>query len=116
MKYEEIRAGIPQDTSTRWLTLVVRFGKFLLVLLIVPSIMIIFRPKKSEQDAMKARVAMLTKQRDVLRDARDQRLRRVDWIKSDTDYLEMAARDRLDLQKEGEYIIRFEDEPATVKN
>ena len=34
-------------------------------------------------------------------------LRRLVWIKSDNAYLEMAARDRLHLQKEGEFVLRF---------
>jgi len=37
-------------------------------------------------------------------------VRKMDWIRKDVDYLEIAARDRLGLQKDGEYVIRFSDE------
>ena len=30
----------------------------------------------------------------------------MEWIKNDNAYLEMAARDRLHLQKEGEFVLR----------
>jgi cell division protein FtsB len=111
MDYQEIRARVPQPPAVRLLELVVRFGKFVLVLLIVPSILVFFRPKLTQQDAMIAKVETLKAERDRLRYERDKRVRRVEWIKNDDRYLEIEARDRLDLQKEGEYVIRFEDAP-----
>jgi hypothetical protein len=32
----------------------------------------------------------------------------MDWIKTDTSYLEMRARDHEHMHKKGEYVIRFE--------
>ena len=112
MEYQEIRAQVPRPPSVRWLEMAVRVGKFVLVLLIVPSILVFFRPRLTEQDALVAKVASLKRDRDHLRDERDKRVRRVDWIKNDDAYLEIEARDRLDLQKEGEFIIRFADPAA----
>jgi cell division protein FtsB len=60
------------------------------------------------QLAMRVKLDELSGQRDHLRDERDKLLRRMEWIKDDDAYLETAARDRLHLQKEGEYVIRFE--------
>lgn len=109
MEYREIRARTPEDTGTRWLAVLVRVGKFVLVLMIVPSVLIYYWPKKEHQEAMKEKVASLKRERDLLREERDKRLRKVEWIKSDVGYLEIAARDRLNLQKDGEYVIRFEE-------
>jgi cell division protein FtsB len=111
MEYQEIRARVPQPPTVRLLEMVVRLGKFVLVLLIVPSILVFFRPKLTEQDAMIAKVETLKTERDRLLHERDKRVRRVEWIKNDDRYLEIEARDRLDLQKEGEYVIRFQDVP-----
>lgn len=109
MEYQEIRAQLPRPPAIRWLEMAVRCAKFVLVLLIVPSILVFFRPRLTEQDAMIAKVESLTRLRDQLKLERDKRVRRVDWIKNDVNYLEIEARDRLDLQKEGEYVIRFTD-------
>jgi cell division protein FtsB len=57
---------------------------------------------------MRGKLEQLQAERDVLKSDRDKLLRRMEWIKNDNAYLEMAARDRLHLQKEGEYILRFE--------
>jgi cell division protein FtsB len=61
-----------------------------------------------KQAAMRGKLEQLQAERDVLKSDRDKLLRRMEWIKNDNAYLEMAARDRLHLQKEGEYILRFE--------
>jgi cell division protein FtsB len=61
-----------------------------------------------KQAAMRGTLEQLQAERDVLKSDRDKLLRRMEWIKNDNAYLEMAARDRLHLQKEGEYILRFE--------
>lgn len=103
---------MPEDTGTRWLQALVRIGKFVLVLMIVPSVLIYYWPKREQQEAIKERVAKLKRERDALLAERDKRLRRVEWIKNDVTYLEIAARDRLNLQKDGEYVIRFEEEPT----
>jgi cell division protein FtsB len=58
---------------------------------------------------MRTKLDELQKQRDTLKADRDKLLRRMEWIKNDNAYLEMAARDRLHLQREGEYVLRFEE-------
>jgi len=42
-----------------------------------------------------------------------QRTRELDWLRNDPEYVEMLARDRLDLQKENEVIFRF-DIPTSI--
>jgi len=39
--------------------------------------------------------------------------REISWLKTDPNYLETVARDRLDLMKEGETIFRLEPAKAT---
>ena len=56
---------------------------------------------------MRTKLEELKGQRKELQADRDKLLRRMEWIKSDNAYLEMAARDRLQLQKEGEFVLRF---------
>lgn len=111
MDWNEIRARIPQDTGTRWLRLLVRAGKFALLLVILAAAHAFFAPRLEEKLELQLKVAALKRERDLLRDERDKRLRKVDWIRNDADYLEVAARDRLHLQKEGEYIIRLSQPP-----
>jgi cell division protein FtsB len=48
-------------------------------------------------------------QRDGLMAQRDKLLRQVEWIKTDTNYLEIRARDHEHMHKKGEYVIRFEE-------
>ena len=59
------------------------------------------------QNAMRTKLDQLKEQRNVLQSDRDKLLRRMEWIKNDNAYLEMAARDRLHLQKDGEFVLRF---------
>jgi cell division protein FtsB len=61
------------------------------------------------QTAMRSKLEQLKDQRDTLKENRDKLLRRMEWLKNDNSYLETAARDRLNLQKEGEYVLRFEE-------
>ena len=50
---------------------------------------------------------------ELLRDAKKEELSRKeqksDLIKNDPEYLEVMARDRLQLQKDGEKVFRFEE-------
>ena len=79
----------------------------LLLLLIVPVVYVLCDNPIDTQNAMRAKLEDLKGQRKELQADRDKLLRRMEWIKSDTAYLEMAARDRLQLQKEGEFVLRF---------
>ena len=85
-----------------------KLARFVLLLLIVPVVYVLCDNPMDEQLAMRTKLDQLKEQRDTLKADRDKLLRRMEWVKNDNAYLETAARDRLHLQKEGEYILRFE--------
>jgi cell division protein FtsB len=93
----------------RWLRRFIRAGKFALLLAVVPGIVHLHQRPMAEQQAMRAKLEGLQRERDSLLDERDKLLRQVDWIKNDIGYLEVRARDHENMHKKGEYVIRFED-------
>jgi cell division protein FtsB len=108
MNYREVRASLPQSTWESWVRALLKIARFVLLLLVVPVVYVLCNNPMDTQLAMRAKLEQLKTQRDSLRDTRDKLLRRMEWIKNDNAYLETAARDRLNLQKEGEYVLRFE--------
>ena len=112
MKYKEIRIGIEAQQGTRWLHRAVRAFRFLFVLLLAAGIVLYFYPSDEAQTALHRKVDSLKLVRDALQGERDAQLRKLEWIKSDVQYLEIAARDRLGLQKDGEFVIRFQSKEA----
>ena len=110
MKYEEfhIESSQPAKHVDRALRGLVSLGKFCLLLLVVPVVVAVYKQPLGEQQAQRAKLETMQVQRDSLRDKRDQLLREVEWIKTDTTYLETRARDHLHMHKKGEYVIRFE--------
>ena len=108
MNYRELRASEPQGTWETWMRAVLKVARFVLLLLTIPVVYVLCDNPMDKQAAMRGKLEQLQGERDVLKSDRDKLLRRMEWIKNDNDYLEMAARDRLHLQKEGEYILRFE--------
>ena len=108
MNYRELRASEPQGTWETWMRAVLKVARFVLLLLTIPVVYVLCDNPMDKQAAMRGKLEQLQAERDVLKSDRDKLLRRMEWIKNDNDYLEMAARDRLHLQKEGEYILRFE--------
>lgn len=95
--------------AERWLRALVRLGKFCLLLLAVPVVIAIYKKPLAEQNTMRQKLAAMEAQRDNLKAERDKLLRQVDWIKTDTDYLEIRARDHENMHKTGEYVIRFQE-------
>ena len=108
MNYREMRASEPQSRWESWMRAFLKVARFVLLLLTVPVVYVLCDNPINEQLAMRTKLEVLKSQRDKLKDDRDKLLRRMEWIKDDNAYLEMAARDRLHLQKEGEYVLRFE--------
>jgi cell division protein FtsB len=108
MNYRELRASEPQGTWETWMRVVLKVARFVLLLLTIPVVYVLCDNPMDKQAAMRGKLEQLQAERDVLKSDRDKLLRRMEWIKNDNAYLEMAARDRLHLQKEGEYILRFE--------
>lgn len=109
MNYRELRASEPQARWEGWMRAVLKLARFILLLLIVPVVYVLCDNPMDTQLAMREKLEQLTRNRDSLKDERDKLLRRMEWLKGDNAYLETAARDRLHLQKEGEYVLRFED-------
>lgn len=85
-----------------------KVARFVLLLLTIPVVYVLCDNPMDEQLAMRTKLEQLRGERDKLQGERDKLLRRMEWIKDDNAFLEMAARDRLHLQKEGEYVLRFE--------
>lgn len=108
MNYREVRAAEPQRPWEFWLRALLKVGKFVLLLLVVPVVYVLCDNPLDAQLAMRMKLDQLKEQRDTIKQDRDKLLRRMEWIKNDNAYLEMAARDRLHMQKEGEYVLRFE--------
>jgi len=110
MKYQEIQNENPTAPQAvdRMLGGLVRLGKFCLLLLVVPVVVEIYKKPLAEQNAQRAKLEAMKVQRDELASTRDKLVRQMDWIKSDTSYLEMRARDHEHMHKKGEYVIRLE--------
>ncbi len=108
MNYRELRASEPQGTWETWMRAVLKVARFVLLLLTIPVVYVLCDNPLDKQAAMRGKLEQLQAERDVLKTDRDKLLRRMEGIKNDNAYLEMPARDRLHLQKEGEYILRFE--------
>lgn len=110
MNYQELRVSEPLSRWESWVRAVLKVGRFTLVLLVVPVVYVLCDNPIDEQLVMRTRLDQLKVERETLKGERDKLLRRMEWIKSDNAYLETAARDRLNLQKQGEYVLRFEEE------
>ncbi|GEP42017.1 FtsB family cell division protein [Brevifollis gellanilyticus] len=110
MKYQEIQNESPTAPQPvdRMLGGLVRLGKICLLLLVVPVVVEIYKKPLAEQNAQREKLEALKTQRDALAGTRDKLVRQMDWIKNDTAYLEMRARDHEHMHKKGEYVIRFE--------
>ena len=107
MNLRETRADLPQSHLEHWARVLLKVAKFVLLLLIVPVILVVFHNPLDEQTAMRDKLEQLKEQRDGLKVERDKWLRRKDWLEKDDAYLELQARDRLNRQKDGEYVLRF---------
>ena len=110
MKYQEIQNESPTAPQPvdRMLGGLVRLGKICLLLLVVPVVVEIYKKPLAEQNAQREKLEALKGERDALAGTRDKLVRQMDWIKNDTAYLEMRARDHEHMHKKGEYVIRFE--------
>ncbi len=111
MRYQEIHGHRPiqEQPADRLLRWGLRLGKGLLALALFGAVMSCFKEPLAEQNAMRAKLSALRAESEGLRLERDKMLRRLSWIQTDDNYLEMEVRDRLNLQKGGEYVLRFED-------
>lgn len=71
-------------------------------------------PQKKELMGLQNELASREAEAEEVREERDQLRQEVLWLNSDPDYLEIIARDRNDLFKDGETVYRIERKPARV--
>ncbi len=81
----------------------------LLLAMIVPFCLLAFRPPAAEEAAQRARLQELESRRDQLMVEKARLRQKSDLVANDPEYLELMARDRLMMQKDGEFIFRFEN-------
>jgi len=85
-----------------------RFMEVVIYALLVLAVLKLFGPELQRRDELKAEKQRLDHVRDG-KDAQVVRLRQEHrLLKTDKEYLETVARDRLNLQREGEHIIRID--------
>jgi cell division protein FtsB len=106
--YSELRAR----RQTSWLNAINGVLRVFIFLAAIGTLVVAYVPqfkKKKETEAHVEQLkAELAKQKELLA----RRKREEDLLKNDPQYLETVARDKLDLMKEGEIIIRIEPTSA----
>lgn len=107
MNYQEIRAKIEPDAGTRRLYGTVRICRWVFGFLVLAVIVAVLYPAGDAQAALERKIQNLRRERDVLKAERDAQKRKMEWIRTNDQFLEIAARDRLGLQKDDEFVIRF---------
>jgi cell division protein FtsB len=84
----------------------VLFAVFLLALM--GGALSMFWPQLDRHRELDAQLTRLTVERDEAQARRDLLASRLEWLRTDANYLETIARDRLDLYRDGEFIIRID--------
>jgi len=102
-----IDGGTRKPRSNVWKRLS-RVMEVVIYLLLALAVFKLFGPELERQEELEAEIDRLSRIRDdkhekVVRLRQEHRL-----LKTDKEYLETVARDRLNLQREGEYVIRIE--------
>jgi cell division protein FtsB len=116
------RADLPpvsrEEDSKPRANLWLRLSRGMEVVIYVLLILVVYRlfgPEWQRQEELGAELALLEKI-EATTDERVGRLRQeFRLLKTDKDFLEVAARDRLGLQREGEYVVRIEREEDGAK-
>lgn len=110
MSIEEFSVKPPhREGRSSFLARATALNILLLVAMIVPFSVLAFRPPAAEEEAQRARLRGLEKRRDGLVQEKARLRQKCDLVVTDPEYLELMARDRLQMQKDGEFIFRFED-------
>lgn len=84
----------------------------LLILTMVATVIGAFLPELQKQRNEVAERAKLHRLIDAQRKEHSRYEREIGWLQNDPDYLAVIARDKLDLMKEGETILRVEPAKA----
>ena len=90
--------------------------RVLLVLALGLVIVSLFLPQSKKLTQSRAEIDRLQGQVTEQKILLARQMREVNLLKTDPTYLEIMARDRLDLMKEGETIFRLEQLPAAKRN
>lgn len=85
---------------------------FAVITLVICAFLPELRTQRQQAAEIERLKADIVKQKTLLA----QKTRKVDLLKNNREYVEIMARDRLDLMKEGETIFRFPPRPADTSN
>ncbi len=99
----------PSEGRSSFLARATMVNILLLLAMIVPFTVLAFRPPAAEEAAQRTRLQDLESQRAGLVLEKARLRQKSDLVANDPEYLELMARDRLMMQKDGEFIFRFED-------
>lgn len=109
MPSEEIGYTIPAAERPGVLSRLVKLNRYAILLLIPAFGIVGFWPPFAALEDARQRLSELELQRDTYKDKATRLEQKLDLIKNDPQYLEVMARDRLQLQKDGEKVFRFEE-------
>lgn len=110
MSAEEFSVKLPpREGRSSFMARATMVNFLLLLAMIVPFCVLAFRPPAAEEEAQRGHLRELEGRRDALVIEKARLRQKSDLIASDPEYLEIMARDRLLMQKDGEFIFRFED-------
>jgi cell division protein FtsB len=107
---EEIEYDALERERPSLLARLVRLNRYVLGLLILPISLFTFWPPYQQERTLQALVRQRAATRDELKKKDDLLKLKLDLIKNDPEYLEITARDRLSMQKEGETVVQFHNE------
>jgi len=85
--------------------------KFLLVLAFLVLVVVLFMPELKRQRTQQAQRDELAAEKGRLEELLARQVREVELLRTDTMFLETIARNKLDLMKPGETIIRIDPAP-----
>lgn len=86
----------------------------LVVLALAAGVFLVFLPQCRRLDELSARLAEEKAKLAAQELLRDRRLREVDLLENDPGYVETIARDKIDVMREGEVVIRLD--PADLED
>lgn len=91
------------------LSRLVKMNRCFLLLLVIPTTAIGWRPPYAELERQKVELKKQEARREELRQEVARKKEKLELIKNDASYLEVVARDLLESQKDGETIVFFKD-------
>src|SRR3954468_464780 len=110
MPVEEYAVKLPpREGRSSFLARATTINVLLLLAMVVPFAVLAFRPPAEEEEAQRHHLRELETRRDLLVLEKARLRQKSELIQKDPEYLELMARDRLQMQKDGEFIFRFED-------